>query len=94
MMLKSVDEIWGKVLALLMGIAAIYIALIMVAIVYASAFRFLDSIIANTPSPSSNMDLFLFYFLDPRGLYAIEVMSTSNFLLQHLMKIEEKFYLV
>ena len=39
-MLKSVDEIWGKVLALLMGIAAIYIALIMVAIVYASAFRF------------------------------------------------------
>ena len=39
-MLKSVDALWGKVLAILMGVAAIYVALIMVAIVYASAFRF------------------------------------------------------
>ena len=40
-MLKTVDEIWGKVLGILMGIAAVYIGLIMFAIVYASAFRFL-----------------------------------------------------
>ena len=40
-MLKSVDEFWGKVLGVLMGIAAVYVGLIMLAIVYASAFRFL-----------------------------------------------------
>ena len=39
-MLNLIDEIWGKVLGVLMGIAAVYVGLIMVAIVYASAFRF------------------------------------------------------
>ena len=39
-MLKIVDDLWGKVLAVLMGIAAVYVALIMIAIIYASAFRF------------------------------------------------------
>lgn len=39
-MLKNIDVFWGKVLAVLMGVAAVYVALIMVAIVYASAFRF------------------------------------------------------
>ena len=40
-MLNIIDEIWGKVLGVLMGMAAVYVGLIMVAIVYASAFRFL-----------------------------------------------------
>ena len=39
-MLKNIDVFWGKVLAVFMGVAAVYVALIMVAIVYASAFRF------------------------------------------------------
>ena len=39
-MLKLLDDIWGKVLAGLMGIAAVYVALIMIAIVYASGFRY------------------------------------------------------
>ena len=40
-MFKLLDDIWGKVLAGLMGIAAIYVTLIMFAIVYASGFRYL-----------------------------------------------------
>jgi len=39
-MLKLLDDIWGKVLAGLMGLAAVYVALIMIAIVYASSFRY------------------------------------------------------
>ncbi len=39
-MLKNIDVFWGKVLAVFMGVAAVYVALIMIAIVYASAFRF------------------------------------------------------
>ena len=39
-MLKIVDDLWGRVLAVLMGIAAVYVALIMIVIIYASAFRF------------------------------------------------------
>ena len=40
-MLKNIDVFWGKVLAILMSVAAVYVALIMVAIVYACTFRFL-----------------------------------------------------
>ncbi|SVE22909.1 uncharacterized protein METZ01_LOCUS475763, partial [marine metagenome] len=39
-MLKAADDLWGKVLWGLMGVAAVYVALIMIAIVYVSAFRF------------------------------------------------------
>ena len=66
-MLNLIDEIWGKVLGVLMGMAAVYVGLIMVAIVYASAFRFFG--FYYSPYTSSNMALFSFCFWDHRGSY-------------------------
>jgi len=82
-MIKKIDLIWGKLLGGLMGIAAVYIALIMLAIVYSSGFRYLGLYYTPTTIPFIEYGFIYILFLGSpylirnRGHVYIEMLTAA-----------------